>query len=151
MAQGAKHPAILTDNFTNFQKLPNHTNRYAVDYRYCPDGTPSIINHDNKPIKHLADPKLCPNAPPNVQNQALMFLAGKKAGGALIMQTTTSEPMNGSMPAIMGIDAMSTGDGSSQVIVVRKQKATGMLAGMVDYPLTEAQKKQADVKLLRYH
>lgn len=80
-----------------------------------------------------------------------MFLAGKKAGGALIIQTTTSEPMNGSTPAIMGIDAMSTGDSSSQVVAVKKQKATGTLAGMVDYPLMEVQKKRADVKLLWYH
>ena len=75
MAQGAKHPAILTNNFTNSWKLPNQTNHYAVDCRYCPDGTPLMINRDNKPIKHLADPKLCPNAPPDVRNQALMFLA----------------------------------------------------------------------------
>ena len=69
-----------------------------------------------------------------------MFLAGKKAGGALIIQTTTSEPMNGATPAVMGIDGMST-DSSSQVIAVKKRKVTGTLAGMVDYPLTEAQKK----------
>jgi hypothetical protein len=102
-------------------------------------------------FKDLADPKLCPNAPTDVQNQALMFLGGKKAGGALIIQTTTSELMNGATPAIMGIDGISTSDSSSQVIVVKKQKATGTLAGMVDYPLTEEQKKQADVKLLWYH
>jgi hypothetical protein len=30
---------------------------------------------------------------------------------------------------------------STQVVVVKKQKATGTLAGMVDYPLTEEQKK----------
>jgi hypothetical protein len=137
----APRAAILTDNFTNFQKLPNQTNCYEVDCCYCPNGTPLMTNCDNKPIKHLADPKLCPNAPSDVRNQALMFLAGKKAGGALIIQTTMSEPMNGSTPAIMGIYAMSTGDSSSQVVVVKKRKATGMLAGMVDYMLMEVQKK----------
>jgi hypothetical protein len=94
MAGGAKHPAILTDNFTNFKKLDNQTNRYEVECCYCPNGTPPIINRDNKPIKHLADPKLCRNAPPDVRKQALMYLAGKKAGGALVMEFTTSEPSN---------------------------------------------------------
>jgi hypothetical protein len=150
MTQGAKHPAILTDNFTNFQKLSNQTNCYEVECHYCPDGTPPMINQDNKPIKHLANLKLCPNTPPNVQNQALMFLAGKKAGGALIIKAMTSVPMNGASPAIMGIDAMSTDDSSTQVVAVKKRKATRTLAEMVDYPLMEEQKKRADVKLLQY-
>jgi hypothetical protein len=149
MAGGAKHPAILTDNFTNFKKLDNQTNRYEVECCYCPNGTPPIINRDNKPIKHLADPKLCRNAPPDVRKQALMYLAGKKAGGALVMEFTTSEPSNGVTPAIKGADAMSTGDGSTQIVAVKKRK-TGTLSGMVDYPLSEEQKKRADVKLLRY-
>jgi hypothetical protein len=128
MTQGAKHPAILIDNFTNFRKLPNQTNRYEVECRYCPDGTPPMINRDNKPIKHLANPKLCPNAPPNVRNQALMFLAGKKAGGALIMEAMTSEPMNGASPAVMGIDTMSTDDSSTQVVADRDAGRDGRLS-----------------------
>jgi hypothetical protein len=95
-----------------------------------------MINHDNKPIKHLADAKLCPNAPPDVRKQALMYLAGKKAGGALVMEFTTSEPSNGVTPAERSTDVMSTGDGSTQIVAVKKWK-TGTLSGMVDYLLSE--------------
>jgi hypothetical protein len=31
MTGGAKHPPILTNNFTNFKKLDNQTNRYEVE------------------------------------------------------------------------------------------------------------------------
>jgi hypothetical protein len=67
-------------------------------------------------------------------------LAGKKAGGALVMQFMTSEPSNGVTPAERSTDAMSTGDGSTQIVAVKKQK-TGTLSGMVDHPLSEEQKK----------
>ena len=107
-----------------------------------------MINRDNKPIKHLADPKLCASAPPDVRKQTLMYLAGKKAGGALVMEFTTSGPSNGATPAERSTDAMSTGDGSTQIVAVEKRE-TGKLSGMVDYPLSEEQKKRADVKLLR--
>jgi hypothetical protein len=69
-----------------------------------------------------------------------MDLAGKKAGGALVMEFMTLEPSNGATPAERSTDAMSTGDGSTQIATVKKWK-TGMLSGMIDYPLSEEQKK----------
>jgi hypothetical protein len=77
-----------------------------------------------------------------------MYLAEKKAGGALVMEFMTSDPSNGVTPAKRSTDVMSTGDGSTQIVTVKKWK-TGTLSGMVDYPLLEEQKKQADVKLLQ--
>jgi hypothetical protein len=69
-----------------------------------------------------------------------MYVAGKKAGGALVMEFMTSEPSNGATPAERSTDTMSTGDGSTQIVTVKKRK-TGTLSGMVDYPLSEEQKK----------
>ncbi|KAF8521268.1 hypothetical protein BU17DRAFT_88215 [Hysterangium stoloniferum] len=113
---GRKQPTIVTDTFTVLEKKKDKSGDH-------------IQNRDNNHIKHLADPKKCPNASSDIRKQALTFLAGKNAAESLIM---------------------TAGSTSDATFVPIKKRRSGTLAGMVDYPLLEEQQKRANMKLFRF-
>ena len=143
MAGGRKHPAIVSSNFMVIEKKNDKSNRYWLQCNHCPDDSNRLQNRDNKHIKHLADPKQCPNAPAEVRKQALIYLAGKNASDAIFVSASHT-----TTPADMGNDEMSTVEATTALVPVKKRKSR-TLAGMVDYPLSEVQKARADVKLFR--
>lgn len=63
---------IIRDNFTVLEKVDNKSNRYWYKCNHCDDNGAGaqIQGRDNKHVKHLTDPKKCPNAPPDVRKLA---------------------------------------------------------------------------------
>ena len=121
MVGGRSIDALFDANFTRLDKIPNKSNRYKFECNHC---TTVIENRDNALAVHLGDPRKCPQAPADVRTEALMLLQKK----GLTLPT-----------------------GNAQLAVKkRKRDATdGPLDGYVDHPLTEAQRHQADIYLLR--
>jgi hypothetical protein len=105
---------------------------------YCPEDSPGakIEGRDNKHVKHLTDPRKCPNAPDNVCKDARVFLAGKGDKGDIVVVTSGD---------LDPLDRQESSD-AQNVRIVKKRKG---LEGVVDYALTPAQKQRADVKLFR--
>jgi hypothetical protein len=131
---GRPAAAVITKNFTRLEALANKSGRYYWKCNHCPDGTPGshIEGRDNKHVKHLTDPRKCPNASESVRKEARVFLAGKGDGGDIVAVTPDQE-----------------GQESSDVQAVRVVKKRRGLEGIIDYALTPAQKQRADVKLFR--
>ena len=126
------HPAaaVITRNFTCLETVANKSGCYYWKCNHCPDGTPGahIKEHDNKHVKHLTDPRKCPNASKSVRKETHIFLAGKGDGGDIAEMAPNQEQQESS-------DAQA-------VMVVKKRKG---LEGIVDYALTPA----PDVKLFQ--
>jgi hypothetical protein len=124
---------IIRANFTVLDKVDNKSNCYWYKCNHCNNDN-RIQGRDNNHVKHLTDPKACPNAPAEIRKEARIFLAGKGIRDAGTIELATSSiPEN---------------DGSTSLVVTKKWK-TMTLDGFVDHPLTPAQQVQANVKLFR--
>ncbi|KAH7918268.1 hypothetical protein BV22DRAFT_1024864, partial [Leucogyrophana mollusca] len=143
MASTSKNPKgrppakILTDHFKQLDKVDNKSNRWYYECNYCgsnPPGGARIEGRDNKPIKHLIDPKKCPNAPQSVRNVARTYLAAKSSD--VLLPEMISE----------AAASPSTDDGA---IVTAPKRQRGTLLGFADVALTPAQQDRANVKLFR--
>ena len=116
-------PAYVSKHFVFVEKVPNNSNRSLYKCKHCEE----VLQHrDNKLLNHLKDPKQCPEASKEDRNEALKALMLK---GGLAPETATP-------------GAILEAGGS-------KKRKGGTLDGYVDHPMSEAQKNDADVKLLR--
>ena len=138
MAGGRQLPAIITTNFTILGKRKDKSNRYDIECIHC---LKKLINRDNDPIRHLTDVKTCPRVPSEVQQNALIYLAGKNISNAITFPAPSA--------AATSQTEQTASDAAAAEAEPPKKKARMTLAGMVDYPLTEALKEKADVKLFR--
>ena len=132
---GCPAASVITSNFTRLESVPNKSGRYFWRCNYCSENSPGarIEGRDNKHVKHLTDPRKCPNAPDNVCKEARVFLAGKGDGGDIVA-------------VIPGDPDRQESSNSQSIRVVKKRKG---IEGVIDYALTPAQKQRADVKLFR--
>jgi hypothetical protein len=121
MAGGKNCPTIATSNFTYLEKKDDKSNRYWLECKHCPTGSDRLQNHDNKHIKHLADPKQCPNAPADVRKQALIYLVGKNAGDSIFEVVSTPRPSSRVTPAAT---STTSADGSTQAIVAMRERVS---------------------------
>jgi hypothetical protein len=150
---GGRPPAkILTDNFTELEKVNNKSHRKIWKCNYC---TPTsgngqrIEGQDNRCLLHLTNPKDCPDAPPFVRNEARKALMQK---GAAIGQMEaplfrdcsapdgTPETNGNSPPDTVG----------TAVVATKKRKSgSGTLDNFVDCSLNTTQQETANLKLFR--
>jgi hypothetical protein len=150
---GGRPPAkILTDNFTELEKVNNKSRRKIWKCNYC---TPTsgngqrIEGRDNRCLLHLTSPKDCPDAPPFVRNEARKALMQK---GAAIGQMEaplfrdcsapdgTPETNGNSPPDTVG----------TAVVATKKRKSgSGTLDNFVDCSLNTTQQETANLKLFR--
>jgi len=139
MTPGRPLDSIITQNFTKLKKLDNKTNHYELECKHC---LAKIVNRDNNHIKHISDLKKCPNVSADIRQQALIYLAGKNVNNAIAI----SGPVTEDEPTSSG---KHQGQASGSEVIIPKKRPRTTLAGMVDYPLTDALKQHADVKLFR--
>jgi len=143
-ARGRPAAPIIQANFTVIEKVDNKSHRYWYKCNHCADGTGGsrIQGRDNNHVKHLTDPKKCPNAPEDVRKEARIFLAGKGGQHAFF---GISSAAGTSVDTAISLD--SSPPTNSVVVAAKKRKST--LDGFVDYPLTPTQQSRANIKLFR--
>jgi len=147
-SKGRERPPakILTDHFTQIEKVGNQSNRWYYQCNYCgPDGKGSRIeNWDNKALKHLLVNQDCPNCPQSVHNIVRTHLDSKSvnvflaepitASGEAKNESTTGKPRTGG------------GSSSGSVKAVKRPRT---LMGFADTTLTTTQQDRANFKLFR--
>jgi hypothetical protein len=147
---GRPPPKIITDNFTEIEKVDNKSNRKFWRCNHCPEDSRTgqcIEGHDNCCLLHLTNLKGCLNAPQTVHH---------KAWQALIQKGIQQEvPLFGDANAASSTSDAGTPDDvdasmtNSALVAVKKQKLgdNTSLDGFVDHALTPLQQQNADVKL----
>ena len=90
--RGRPPAKILTDHFTQIEKVGNQSNCWYYQCNYCgPDGKGARIeNWDNKALKHLLVNQDCPNCPQSVRNMVCTHLALKSVDVFLAEPITAS-------------------------------------------------------------
>jgi hypothetical protein len=148
---GGRPPAkILTDNFTELEKVNNKSHRKVWKCNYCTSTTGNgqhIEGRDNHCLLHLTNPKDCPDAPQFVHNEAWKALMHK---GTAIGQTEV--PLFWDATTFNGpesnVDSQSSATTSSTV-AVKKQKSGRTLDNYVDCGMNPTQQETANLKLFR--
>lgn len=141
--RGRPPAKILTDHFTQIEKVGNQSNRWYYRCNYCgPDGKGARIeNRDNKALKHLLVNQDCPNCPQSVRNIVRTHLASKSVDVFLaepVQVTVSAGAKNGS--------ASEASTSSGDVKVVKRPRT---LIGFADAALTTTQQDRANFKLFR--
>ena len=152
---GGRPPAkIITENFTEIEKLDNKSNRKFWKCNYCSDDSPAgqrIEGRDNRCLLHLTDPKSCPDAPPKVRQDARLALMQKGIHQEvpLFGDAATALSINDSA-GTSDADVSEPASVASSLVVVKKRKLGRVsLDGYVDHALTPSQQEIANIKLFR--
>src|SRR5882757_5166699 len=138
---GGRPPAkILTDNFTELEKVNNKSRRKIWKCNYC---TPTsgngqrIEERDNRCLLHLTNPKDCPDAPPFIRNEACKALMQK---GAAIGQTEALLFRDSStLDGIPETNGPSDAAGAAVVTTKKRKSGPGTLDNYVDASLNAMQ------------
>ena len=149
---GRPPPKIITDNFTEIEKVDNKSNRKFWRCNHCLEDSRTgqrIEGRDNRCLLHLTNPKDCPNAPQAVRHKARQALIQKGIQQEVPLfgdANATSSMSDAGIP-----DDVGASTASSAVMVVKKRKLgdNTSLDGFVDHALTPLQQQNADVKLFR--
>lgn len=144
-AGGCPASSIIQANFTMLEKVSNKSHQYWYKCNHCLDGSTGsgTQGQDNNHVKHLTDPKKCPNAPADVQKEVRILLAGKGGNNAFF---DLAAVLGTSAESAIPLDSMSPKVGSSSVVSIKKRKRNS-LEGFFHYALTPAQQNQANIKL----
>jgi len=149
---GRPPPKIITDNFTELEKVDNKSNHKFWRCNHCLEDSQTgqhIEGHDNHCLLHLTNPKECPNAPQTVRHKAQQALIQKGIQQEVPLFGDVNATLSTSN-AITGIpDNVSASMASSAVVKKRKLGDNTLLDGFVDHALTPLQQQNADVKLFR--
>ena len=142
--RGRPPAKILTDHFTQIEKVGNQSNGWYYKCNYCgPDERDARIeNRDNKALKHLLVNQHCPDCPQSIHNIVRTHLASKS------IDVFLAEPITASAEA----RTESTSEaGTSGGGVVKAVKRPRTLMGFADTvtALTTTQQDRANFKLFR--
>ncbi|VDB95632.1 unnamed protein product [Peniophora sp. CBMAI 1063] len=155
---------VISDNFKRGEKKQDKSGRYFYECKTCS----AIIEHrDNKLLKHLAHN--CADATPSQKTAALRHLGsashkkGKTVFGVIPPESGSAEPVAGGIVnAQLQQHLSDTGEGAvvtvggqgENVVAVRasKKRARGSMTldGWIDYPLTDEQIHEANLRLFRF-
>jgi hypothetical protein len=146
--EGRPPPKIITNNFTEIEKVDNKSNHKFWRCNHCKDSQTGqhIEGRDNCCLLHLTNLKDCPNAPQTVCDKAQQALIQKGIQQEVPLfkdANTASSTSDASTPD--DIDASMT---NSALVVVKKWKLgdNTSLDGFIDHALTLLQQQNADVK-----
>jgi hypothetical protein len=146
---GGRPPAkILTDNFTELEKVNNKSCQKFWKCNYCTATTGNgqhIEGRDNCCLLHLTNPKDCPDAPQFVCNEAWKALMQK---GTAIGQTEV--PLFWDTTTFNGPESNGdsrSGATTSSTVAVKKRKSSGTLDNYVDCGMNPTQQETAYLKL----
>src|SRR5882762_7881269 len=132
MSETNKHPGgrpptkIISTHFERLEKLANKSSHYYWKCNYCTDSEGNglrLEGRDNVLLRRLSHPWSCPNASPEVHNEAHRALTPKGATDA----NNASIPLFWAQPASSAGDANDTnvvvvGQSSINAIVMKKWK-----------------------------
>jgi len=156
---GGRPPArIISTHFERLEKLPNKSGRYYWKCIYCTDSEGSGLHlegRDSVLLQHLSNPQSCPNASPEVRNEARRALTTKGAADA----------NNASVPLFQAQSTSSAGDTNDADVIIVEQSLTTKALGtkrrknisgqptlidkFVDHGMTTLHQRTADIKLFR--
>jgi hypothetical protein len=160
-----KHPGgwpparIISTHFERLKKLPNKSGCYYWKCIYCTDSEGSGLHLegcDSVLLQHLSNPQSCPNAPPEVRNEARRALTTKGA----------TDANNASVPLFRAQSTSSAGDTNDAHVIIVEQSSTTKALGtkkrknisgqpttlidkFVDHGMTTLHQRTADIKLFR--
>ena len=138
--RGRPPAKILTDHFTQIEKVGNQSNCWYYKCNYCgPDGRGARIeNWDNKALKHLLVNQDCPNCPQSIRNIVRTHLASKS------IDVFLAEPITASAEARTESTSEAGTSGGSIIKAVKRPRT---LMGFADTALTTMQQDRANFKL----
>lgn len=163
MSETNKHPGgrppakIISTHFERLEKLPNKSGRYYWKCNYCADPEGNglrLEGRDNVLLQHLSNPRSCPNASPEVRNEARRALTTKGV----------TDANNASVPLFRAQSTSSAGDANDADVVVIGQSSTNaivtkkrknisgqptLIDKFVDHGMTTLHQRTADIKLFR--
>ena len=156
---GGRPPAkIISMHFERLEKLANKSGRYYWKCNYCTDSEGNglrIEGRDNVLLQHLSNPRSCPNASPEVHNEARRALATKGATDAdnatvpLFRAQSTSSAGDANDADVVVVGQSST----TNAIVTKKRKNMSgqptLIDKFVDHGMTTLHQRTADIKLFR--